>query len=472
VASDARSEPRPNVAALPGALAAALVFGASAAVLVLEILAVRLLAPYVGLTLETYTTIIGVVLGGIAAGSYVGGLAADRDDPRALLASLLMAGGVLALLTVPLVRLLGDGLDGAGETGALLVALVAILPPAAVLSAVTPVTAKLQLDDLRRTGSIVGRLSAWATAGALFGTFLTGFVLVPLLPVRVTVIAVGGLLVAAGAVAAVRLRAPPRALLVVIAAAAVLGGGGTALGSPCDAESAYFCARIEADPGRPSGRTLWLDDVRHSYVDLEDPRHLEFAYAQRIADVIGDGDALDAVFIGGGGFTLPRWLAATRPGSRSVVLELDPELVDLVRDRLALKTTDALRVRTGDARLTLRDERTGSADLVVGDAFGGRAVPWHLTTKEFMEDVRRVLRPDGLYVMNLIDRDELRLVRAEVRTLLEVFDDVAIHRAGVGNHVLVAADRSFPGDARGFAGDADVLTDDHAPADQLLAPRD
>jgi hypothetical protein len=453
-------------------LASAIVFGASGAVLVLEILAVRLLAPYVGLTLETYTTIIGVVLGGIAAGSALGGQAADRGDPRALLAGLLMAGGVLALLTVPLVRTLGEGLDGAGEAGALVLAFVAILPPAAVLSAVTPVTAKLQVDDLAQTGSVVGRLSAWATAGALTGTFLTGFVFVPLLPVRVTVIVVGVLLLAAGVAAAVRLRAPPRTLLAVIAGAVVLGGGGTALGSPCDAESAYFCARIEADPVRPSGRTLWLDDVRHSYVDLEDPTHLEFRYSQWIAEIVPPG-AQDAVFIGGGGFTLPRWLEATRPGSRSVVLELDPELVDLVEDRLGLRTSDDLRVRTGDARVTLRDESADSADLVVGDAFGGRAVPWHLTTREFLADVRRVLRTDGIYAMNLIDRGELRFAKAEAATLLEVFEHVTVTRADdSGNVVLAASDRPLTGEsAADFAEGADSLTDDHAPADQLLAPR-
>ena len=466
--------------ALSDGLAAAVVFGASGAVLVIEILAVRLLAPYVGLTLETYTTIIGVVLGGIAAGAALGGWAADRNDPRALLAVLLLVGGVLALATVPLVRLLGEAFDGAGEGGALLIALGAILPPAAVLSAVTPVTAKLQVDDLTRTGRIVGRLSAWATAGALAGTFLTGFVLVPLLPVRVTVVAVGALLVAAGVAAALKLRAPSRALLGVVAVAAVLGGGGTALGSPCDAESAYFCARIEVDPERPSGRTLWLDDVQHSYVDLDDPRHLEFAYAQLIADVVGrlPSGPLDAVFIGGGGFTLPRWLAEVRPGSRARVLELDPELVELVEDRLGLRTSPALRVRTGDARVTLRDEPTGSADLVVGDAFGGRAVPWHLTTREFLRDVRRVLRPGGVYAMNLIDRDELKLVRAEAATLADVFDEVAVISGDIGNHVLVAGDRPLapllpPGARSGaaFAGDAAVLRDDFAPADQLLAPR-
>jgi MFS family permease len=460
--------------------AAALVFCASGAVLVLEILAVRLLAPYVGSTLETYTTIIGTVLGGIAAGAAIGGRLADRTDPRRLLAILLGLGGLLAIGTVPLVRIAGEALAAsASEAAALLIALVAILPPAAVLSAVTPAVAKLQLSDLAQTGSVVGRLSAWATAGALAGTFATGFVLVPLLPTRVTLYVLGGALVLAGVV----LGARPH----LLAAAAAVALAGAALGSRCDTESVYFCARIVADAAQASGRTLVLDDLPHSYVDLRDPRRLQFAYVRWMGDVIDRVRPRDAVFIGGGGFTLPRYVRATVPGSRSVVLEVDRELVDLARERLGLRTGPRLRVRVGDARRTLRDLPARSADVVVGDAFGGLSVPWHLATREFAQDVRRVLRPDGVYLQNVIDHGDLAFARAEAATLLDVFARVAVLDDDVpgGNLVLVASGVPVPvardgaaggggyrvAPGRAFAGNAGVLTDDHAPADQLLTPR-
>lgn len=399
--------------------AAALVFCASAAVLVLEILAVRLLAPYVGSTLETYTTIIGTCLGGIAAGAAIGGRLADRTDPRRLVAVTLAAGGILAICTVPIVRITGEATDAVGgPSAALVIALFAILPPAAVLSAVTPAVAKLSLGDLAETGSVVGRLSAWATAGALFGTFATGFVLVPLLSTRTTLYALGALLVVAGAV----LGARPQ----LIAVAALLAVTGLSVSTPCDTESVYFCARVVADDARPSGRLLVLDDLRHSYVDLDDPRHLEFDYARWIGALVQARRPRDAVFVGGGGFTLPRYVNAAVPGARSLVLEVDPQLVDLARERLGLRTSAALRVRTGDARQTLRDVPTASADLVVGDAFGGLAVPWHLATQEFARDVERVLRRDGLYTINLIDHPPLAFAKAEVATLRSVFGHVAV----------------------------------------------
>jgi MFS family permease len=471
------------------------VFVASGAVLVLEILAVRLLAPYVGLTLETTTSIIGAALAGIAVGAAVGGRFADRTDTRRLIVGLLLGGGLLSLLTVPLVRWLGPGARGDGDLAALGITLVALVPPAAVLSAVTPAVAHLQLHDLRVSGTVVGRLSAWATAGALVGTFGTGFVLIPLMPVSSAVLAIGAVLVLAGVALGVgSRRLSPAVTAGVTIAAVALGALSTVLDSPCDAETSYHCVSVDVDAARPSGRELKLDDLHHSYVDLDDPTHLEYAYTRWIAESIDSTSRpkapLDAVFVGGGGFTLPRWLIATRPGSHAQVLEVDGELVDFVKERLGLRTSPALRVSVGDARVGLLDVRDQSADVVVGDAFGQLAVPWHLATAEWADEVRRTLKPGGIYALNVIDGPPLNLLRAEAETLLDAFADVRlIAFTGLdgdpigGNAVLLASDRRMPeaagSEANGatlyhrpaverFAGDAQPLRDDDAPADQLL----
>ena len=457
----------------------------------------RLLAPYVGLTLETTTTVIGTVLLGIAAGAAFGGRVADRLRDRRLVPALLAAGGLLALTTVPLLRLLGGALEGGGDIAALAIALVALFPSAAVLSAVTPAVAKLQLRDLETTGSVVGRLSAWATAGALVGTFATGFVLVPLVPTDVAIFAVGALLLTVGIVMLLRRDPRSRNAAAGTAAAAVLIVSATlAAGAPCDVESTYHCAWVVHDPQNPAGRTLVLDDLEHSYVDLEDPSHLRFDYTRWIGDAIDAmrprGEPLEAVFVGGGGFTLPRYVAETRPGSSSRVLEVDTALIELARTRLGVETGPALRVVAGDARVTLREQPGESADLVVGDAFGGRSIPWHLATQEFVAEVQRVLRPDGLYALNVIDFGALGLLHAEAATLLSRFADVALialpaadgDPAG-GNLILLASDHPLPAGirrpARGarlydraalerLSAGAQPLRDVDAPADQLLTP--
>ena len=481
---------------MPPFAAGLLVFGASAAILVLEILAGRLLAPYVGVTLETYSGIIGTVLAGISLGTFLGGRLADRVDPRRTLGPLLVAGGALSVCVLPAVRIAGSLQLGGGTMAVVTLAFVGFFAPAAVLSAVSPTVVKLQLHDLDQTGGVVGRLSALSTAGAIFGTFLTGFVLLSAVPTQPLVLSVGAALVIVGLAcwAALGRRGPLPAS--ALALALVGAGGGIALPAPCQVESAYFCARVEVDQQRPTGRTLYLDTLRHSYVDLADPQHLEFTYAQTMSDVIATlpEGPLDVLHVGGGGFTMPRFVAAVRPGSASRVLELDPAVFALAKAELGLRTSDDLQVRIGDARTGLRGEPEGAYDLVIGDAFGGLAVPWHLTTKEFVQQIHDRLRPGGVYVVNLIDYPPLGFARAEAATLDAVFEHAAVlapqvrlDRVDGGNIILVASDAPIPLDAvlarnaqRGddeaartaaeFADGAQVLTDDFAPVDQLLTP--
>ena len=242
-------------------------------------------------------------------------------------------GGLLALFTVPIVRALGDQTGGGGRGTTLSLAIAAFFLPALVLSAVTPMVVKLQLHDLHRTGGVVGRLSGISTFGALVGTFVTGYVLTSTTPTSTTIYALGGTLLAIGIVLGFWYSRRRGTVLAVVTAVGVIGATAAASAhSPCQIESAYYCIRIEQDAAVPSARILWLDNLRHSYVDLNDPTHLGFFYERTFADVIAaawpDHRALDALHIGGGGFTLPRYLAATNPGTRSTVLEIDPTVLE------------------------------------------------------------------------------------------------------------------------------------------------
>ncbi|MET9718144.1 fused MFS/spermidine synthase [Streptomyces rochei] len=497
----AEGEPRDRDRALGPRAAAALVFGSSAAVLVVEIVALRLLAPYLGLTLETSTMVIGIALTAIALGSWLGGRLADQVDPRRLIGPALGVSGAVVALTPAVLRSTAEW----APVLLLLVAALTILVPGALLSAVTPIATKLRLTSLAETGTVVGRLSGVGTVGAIAGTVLTGFVLVSRLPVSGILIGLGALLVAASALVEWRTRGwsgTPALALVVIAGALA----GVAAPGGCDAETKYHCARVVADPDRDGGRTLVLDGVRHSYVDVDDPTHLEFAYVRAIASVVDTafpaGEPIDAHHLGGGGLTLPRYLAATRPGTHSLVSEIDGGVVRIDRERFGLRPEAGIEVRTEDGRLGLRRLATGSRDLVVGDAFGGVSVPWHLTTAEAMADVRRVLNDDGLYLANLIDHGGMDFARAEAATLAETFEhvvlvgepaDIGSDRTAApdgGNLVVLASDRPVDlsavqkaldgrrvgwvtaagDDLTSWIGDARPLTDDYAPVDQLLQP--
>jgi len=214
-------------------------------------------------------------------------------------------------------------------------------------------------------------------------------------------------------------------------------------------------AELLRDLDRPNGWLLNVNGVAQSYVDLDDPTHLEFDYVRRIGDVVDcvaeQGHPLDVVHIGGGACTLPRYIAATRPGSRQLVLEADGPLVELVREQLALRTVPRLRVRVGDGRAELATLRDDSADLVVLDAFESAVMPGGMATLEFTRDAARVLRDSGTYVVNAADGGALRFVRRLLATVAEVFPHVVLlAEPGVlrgrrfGNLVLAAAVRELP----------------------------
>lgn len=468
----------------------------------LEILSLRLVAPYVGLTLQTSTAVIGFTLGAISLGAWLGGKSADQKAPRLTLGPVVLAAGIAVLFVGPTVRWTGSQFRGTAASAVLVVAAVAVFFPAALLSTVTPLVVKLRLQSLGDTGTVVGRLSGIGTLGALVATFATGFLLVARIPTSTILLILGTALVVLGYLLTVRLRRrgghAPGALIV-----AALGVMASLASSPaCDVETAYHCARIQRDPARPGGRTLRLDTLANSYVDLADPAYIEYSYLRAMASVLEaarPGRApLRALHIGGGGLTFPRYLAATRPGTDSLVLEIDPGVIDLNVDRLGLQLGKGLTVKVQDARVGLSQQPPGSRDLVVGDAFNGLSVPWHLTTRQTVAGIRRILVPDGVYMLNVIDYPPLGFARAEAATMASQFANVAIiapvptlaGRSG-GNLVMVGSDNPLPlgavqqrllqtapelsiiagrGAVRSFAQDAQVLTDDFAPVDQLLTP--
>jgi hypothetical protein len=257
----------------------------------------------------------------------------------------------------------------------------------------------------------------------------------------------------------------------------------------------FGTAELIRDLDRPNGWLLSVDGVAQSYVDLDDPTHLEFDYVRRIGDVIDclPAGALEVLHVGGGACTLPRYVAATRPGSRQLVLDADGELIDLVREQLDLRGVPALRVRISDGRAGVTSRHDASADLVVLDAFERAAIPSGLATLEFITDVARVLRPAGTLLVNISDGPGLRFARRVIATLMAVFPQMvllaepAVWRGRrFGNLVLAASAVELPVDAlsrraasavfparvvtfpelRKLAGQLDPLTD----ADPMASP--
>lgn len=212
---------------------------------------------------------------------------------------------------------------------------------------------------------------------------------------------------------------------------------------------------MERDQDDPQGCTVVVDGVPSSYVHLGDPTRLEFEYVRWVGDLLDvlapDGEPLHCVHVGGAGCTLPRYVAARRPGSRQVVLESDADVVAMARETFGFNRRSGFRLRLADGLAGLADLADGAWRVVVRDAFSGEVTPAHLTTAAFVGEVARVLAPDGVYVANVADRPGLALTRSEVATALTVFRHVLLvgetqHLRGrrYGNVVLAASKAALP----------------------------
>lgn len=213
----------------------------------------------------------------------------------------------------------------------------------------------------------------------------------------------------------------------------------------------FGVAAVLPDRARPGGRSLLVDGVEQSYVDLDDPTYLHFEYVRRMASVVDlaapRGTPVRVLHLGGGGLTLARYVEATRPGSAQVVVERDPALLDLVRRELPLPPCRP-RIVVADAREAVEAQAGDRFDVVLADVYQAARMPPRVASVEFAEHVARVLRPEGLYAVNVTDLPLLVLSRAQAATLRAAFAEVCLiggqgmlRGRRYGNVVLAAARR-------------------------------
>ncbi|MGP4115131.1 spermidine synthase [Streptomyces sp. 4N509B] len=214
-------------------------------------------------------------------------------------------------------------------------------------------------------------------------------------------------------------------------------------------------ARLLPDLDHANAWLLTVEDAPQSYVNLADPHHLEFEYVRRIAHVLDTvapkGQPLDVLHLGGGALTLPRYVAATRPGSRQRVIEADGGLADLVAGHLPRPPGADITVQVDDALAAVTASPESSVDVVIADVYGGSRIPAHMTTLDCARACARVLRRGGVHVANLADAQPLTFLRSQLATLGAVFAETCLvaepamlRGRRFGNAVLVAGDAPLP----------------------------
>ncbi len=455
---------------LPKAFAA--VFLCSFAGMTLELAATRLLAPVVGVSIYTWTGVIGVMLAGTCLGNWAGGWVADRGRTpagrTATLAGLMFAAAVLVvaliLLFAPLVN--GRVFDSFGLVEQILLwTFTLFFLPMFLLGTVSPQVIRLAVPDVGRAGDTAGRVYAWSTAGAIAGTFATGYVLISGLGVKATLLLTAALPAVAVAMVA-SLRIHPRLLYGYVGVAGLLAGMAYlqfrgAAPSPHElpqlreyavAESNYYRIAVSGPTSashtddqypiaavvgpaavRPRERRwMNLDHLTHSVVDLNDPTFLYYKHEQIQLEAVYAATAAHpagprVLVIGGGGYTFPRCVKTLVPAANVDVVEIDPAVTAAAVNHLGFDPTLATVHHMDGRQFVAERAAPGTYHVATLDAVNDYSVPYHLLTKECNAAVKRVLAPDGVYLVTVIDEvHDGKLWKAAYHTLSETFAYVTV----------------------------------------------
>lgn len=507
----------------------------------LQISAARLISPYFGHGIYVWGSLISVFLMALTAGYYVGGKMADRRPSLRLLGTIITVASVAMLLLRYLSPGTSEVMAGLGlgtKLGTLLTSLILFIVPSVLMGMVSPFAVRLAARAVGEVGKVAGMLYALSTLGSIVGTLVTSFFLIDLIGAGWAVLVLALLLLTVAAAVAetfhrLPIAAVPVAALVIVSfvfppprASGIIAKG---LEIIYETDSAYqhivVCDGVsesfhEGAPERPrrnlqfdryTESAIYLDNINNSDPDPDaattytDLMHLPLVFKP---------DVRTMLMIGGGGGTLPRQYRR-HYGCDVDVAEIDPKVVQISKEYFYLKTDDKLRVHVEDGRLFLK--RTDRQyDVILIDAFtGGGHIPFHLTTKEFFQEVQRHLAPGGVLAMNVINSLDGRkgeLYRAIMKTwraagykqvyvfpkyysssivrqedynliLIATMDDDRLTRAQIEsravelfqtglvrlNNFTFHASHYLPDESKRPFDDAPVLTDDYAPVELMVS---
>lgn len=506
----------------------ATVFVSSGCVMILGLVASRLVARDLGSSLYTWTSVIGIILTGLSSGTYAGGRIADRYHPRRALAVLFGASSATCVAAVILNNAIGGWLWLwwlIWPVHVLIHVSLVFLLPSALLGTIAPVVAKMSLDRGLSAGRTIGILGAWGAAGGIAGTFAAGFYLIPAFGSAIILWSVG----AATLVLAILYWISCWTVYLWAGVFAILATMGMAGGEWSQSAGASMLLRERPDPNalyvdetpfcrvavrriswRPDRRVLMQDRIERGEVVMGDAAGLPYFYARIFAalthGLAGDRKRPSMLLLGSGGYTLGQHLKTFWPDSLVEIIEPDPGVTTAVMTALGLNRNTAIDIIHTDARnyvnRLLRQERAGGIarryDFIYADVMNNGSVPIESVTNEFNGRIASLLAADGVYMTHFTDTQESgRFLGAVVSTLEQTFPNVYII-AGQGSlrsrpesFVVVAVRRRLDIAAILRAQDRHlnfrllnesemaelrdrcsgrILTDDHAPVENLLAP--
>ncbi len=429
--------------------------------MVYEIIGSRILAPHIGTSTYTWTSLIGVILAALSLGYWLGGKWADRKpDVRILASAIFLAGGLVSVTILfkdsVLAMIASTSLPL--ELKAVFAAIFLFAPASVLLGFVTPYAVKLKTKTLDKTGETVGRLYALSTIGSIIGTFAAGFFLIPFVGSTRTLYLIAGCLILLSIfLAPFAISRKNVGILVLF----LLGIAFTELQTYhlrttrgfYDFDTEYSRVQIFETKHKKDGRPIRAMRIDPGFFQssmyLEnDELTSEYAKYYHLVRHFKP-DFKQTLMIGGAGYSFPKDYLKTYPKAEIDVVEIDPQMTVLAKRFFRLKDNPRLKIFHKDGRVFLNSAPSGKYDAVFIDAFTTLfSIPWQLTTIEAVREIDRVLTDDGVVILNLggvLEGRGDRFLKAELKTYREVFHEVMLFKVDpkkkndeVQNFVIVA----------------------------------
>ncbi|MDW8073291.1 MAG: fused MFS/spermidine synthase [Nitrososphaerota archaeon] len=417
----------------------------------IELAGSRLLTPVFGSSVFVWGSIIGIVLSSLAAGYYLGGRVSDRIPDARLLDTIVFTGGILAisvpyLSTISIEAVLSLGLEE--RWGALISSLALLAPSNLLLGMVSPFAVKLMTRELRELGTSAGYLYAVSTLGSIFGTFGTVFILIPATDIRSIFLGVGFTLMA---ISSLRLGLPSKAtfaamLILLLSPIGLLGGPAlAATGRVLEARETPYNSLVVAVSG--DIQILYLNGLPHSGMSIKEPDRLVFTYTKFFELAVAlKRNAERVLFIGGGGFSGPKYFLQEFPSLVVEVVEIDPVVIEVARKYFDVPDEPQLIIHNDDGRVFLQKVER-KFDGIIIDAYAKTYIPYHLMTLEFFRLVKNRLSDDGVVVSNIIasvSGDTSEILWSAYKTMSQVFPRIFVIKASetpaplVQNIIIIA----------------------------------
>jgi len=424
-------------------------FGSGAVVMSMELIVSRILTPVFGSSTYTWGSLIGIVLAGLSLGYFLGGKIADKDPKFRKICSIVFSAG-LYIVFVPFLApgVLGFTLNALPQNqfSSLFATFVLVFFPTVLLGFVAPYVIKLGTVTLHKVGNISGTLYSISTIGSIFGTFLTIFVLIPTIDVRTVLFGLGIVLMI---ISLLGLKIWPKVLTVAVIiilftpSSSIVTGLMPHTGTVIIEEETQYSHLDVVD--FDNKRTLYLNGMRHSQMDKDNPNDLVLKYTKYFhLGSLFNSQLEKILFVGGGGFSGPKNFLENYPDSLIDVVEIDSKVIEIAKTYFSLKDNPRLQIFNDDARTFLMNS-DDKYDLIILDAFATDYVPFHLLTQEYFQIIKEHLEPNGVVVSNLlgtIEGDTSDLPRAVYKTMKSSFPTVYVFTTA-GNSINIGQNLIF-----------------------------